>query len=179
MCVPYLPASHICMSHVTHMNESCHTYESVMSHTYAWVTWHKWMSHVTHMNQSCHTYDWVMSHIRKSHVTHMNQSCHTYDWVTSHICLSHVSRIKSCETQVSESFHTCECNTLYPILSMWMPDIVYDSQWVIPRMSHATHMSQWVIPHMERLICVNESCHTYESFQSMSHSTTNGYYMWM
>ena len=27
------------MSHVTHMNESCHT----------------WMSHVTHMNESCHT----------------------------------------------------------------------------------------------------------------------------
>ena len=32
------------MSHVTHMNESCHTYE--------------W-SHVTHMNESCHTYGQV------------------------------------------------------------------------------------------------------------------------
>ena len=35
------------------------------------------MSHVTHMNESCHTYEWVMSHIWMSHVTHMNESCHT------------------------------------------------------------------------------------------------------
>jgi len=43
------------ISHVTHMNESWHTYEGVVSHV--------WMSHVTHMNESCHTYEWVMSHI--------------------------------------------------------------------------------------------------------------------
>jgi len=24
---------------------------------------HIWMSHVTHINESCHTYEWVMSHI--------------------------------------------------------------------------------------------------------------------
>jgi len=75
--------------HVTHMNESCHTYEWVIS--YEWVTSHIWMSHathkrmshVTHMNESCHTYEWVMSHIwmshathkRMGHVTHMNESC--------------------------------------------------------------------------------------------------------
>ena len=64
-------ASHIWMSHVTHMNVSCHTYEWVMAHI--------WMSHVTHMNESCHTYEWVMSHIWMSHVTHMNESCHTYE----------------------------------------------------------------------------------------------------
>ena len=39
---------------------SCHTWtshdtrERCMSHI--------WMSHVTHMNESCHTYEWVMSH---------------------------------------------------------------------------------------------------------------------
>jgi len=41
--------SHMCMSHVTHMNESCRTYERVMSHTCT--------SHVTHMNESCRTYE--------------------------------------------------------------------------------------------------------------------------
>jgi len=41
------------------------------------------MSHVTHMNESCHTYEWVMSHIWMSHVTHMNESCHIYEWVMS------------------------------------------------------------------------------------------------
>ena len=69
--------SHIWMSHVTHMNESCHTYE--------WVMWHIWMSHVTHMNESCHTYKWVTSHIWMSYVTHMNESCHKYERVMSHM----------------------------------------------------------------------------------------------
>jgi len=35
------------MSHVTHMDESCHTCE--------WVMWHIWMSHFTHTNESYHT----------------------------------------------------------------------------------------------------------------------------
>ena len=73
------------MSQITHINESCHTYERVMSHIR--------MGHVTRMNElrhgSCHTYErvmyvWVMSHIRMSHVgmghvTHMNESWHTYE----------------------------------------------------------------------------------------------------
>jgi len=29
-----------------------------------------WMSHVTHMNESCHTYEWVMSHISMCDMTH-------------------------------------------------------------------------------------------------------------
>ena len=79
------------MSHVTHMNESCHTYEWVMSHI--------WMGHVTHMNESCHTYAWVMSHIRMHHVTHMNKSCYTYECVMSHIWMSHVTYMNaSCHT---------------------------------------------------------------------------------
>ena len=63
-------------------NESCHTYEWVMSHI--------WMSHVTHTNESRHTYEWVMSHIWKSLVTHLNESCHTYEWVMSHIWMGHL-----------------------------------------------------------------------------------------
>jgi len=58
------------------------TYEGVMSHI--------WMSHVIHMNESCHTYEWVMPHINESchiwmvHATyewvvpHMNESCHIW-----------------------------------------------------------------------------------------------------
>ena len=72
--------SHIWMCHVTHMNESCHTYEWVMSHI--------WVSHVTHMNVSCHTYEWVMSHIWMCHVTHMNEPyatyMHIFDWPHIH-----------------------------------------------------------------------------------------------
>jgi len=49
------------------------------------------MSHVTHTNESHHTYKWVMSHIQMSHVTHTNESRHTYKWVTSHIQMSHIT----------------------------------------------------------------------------------------
>ena len=68
--------THIWLSHVTHMNESCHTY--------AWATSHIYMIHVTHMNES---------HIRMSHVTHMNES---YVWRKRHsqndapcVCVTH------------------------------------------------------------------------------------------
>ena len=53
------------------MNESCHTFEWVMSHIS--------MSHVAHMSESCRTYEWVMLHIWMSHVTNMSESCHTYE----------------------------------------------------------------------------------------------------
>jgi len=36
-----------------------------------------WMSHGTHVDESCCTYEWVMIHIWSSHVTHMNVLCHT------------------------------------------------------------------------------------------------------
>ena len=102
-----------CMSHVAHMNESCRTYEWVMSHI--------WMSHVAHMNESCRTYErvtshiWLMSHISIndvrqmnesrhthtwiSHVTHIYESCHTYEWVISNMWICHVTRMnESCRT---------------------------------------------------------------------------------
>ena len=47
---PHETSSYISL---THVNESCHTNEWVMSH--------KWMSHVTQMNETCHTNEWVMS----------------------------------------------------------------------------------------------------------------------
>ena len=111
------------MSHVTRMNESCHTYEWVMSHVWmshlsnrsgAVVMEGKvqkiriWMSHVAYMKESCRTYEWVLSHIWISHVAHMDESCQTeqalwsfswrcqmnwYKWVMSHIWTSHVAHM--------------------------------------------------------------------------------------
>ena len=40
---------------------------------------------IWYINQSCHTYEWIMSHIWMSHVPHVNDSCHTYEWVVSHM----------------------------------------------------------------------------------------------
>jgi len=70
------------MSHVSYMNESCRTYEHIMSH--------RRMSHVAHMCESCHTYKWAMSHTWMSHVAHTNTSCPTDEWVKSQVWMSHV-----------------------------------------------------------------------------------------
>ena len=88
-------------SHVTNMNKSCCTVESVMSHvwisldeschTYESVMLRTWMRRVTHMHESCHTYKWVMSHMWMRRDTHMHESCHTYEWVMSYVCPSNAS----------------------------------------------------------------------------------------
>jgi len=75
------------MCHVTHMNESCHTYAWVMSHT--------GMSRVTYMNESCQQQQLLVyhfthfhlcyTHTQISHVTYTNQSSHEHESVMSHI----------------------------------------------------------------------------------------------
>ena len=118
---------HFWMSHVTHVNESRHTCEWVMSHM--------WMSHVTRVNELCHTcegvmslmwmtrshWEWIRSHIWMSHVAHMNESCHTYEWVMSYVAATqHIvsligfickgdsfSMTRSHVTNANESFQTC------------------------------------------------------------------------
>jgi len=83
--------SHIWMSHVTHKNELCHTYERVVSNVEG-VLSQVQMDDVARMNQyqkgamagaACSSYEWVMSHIWRSHDKHMNKSCHTNEWVMS------------------------------------------------------------------------------------------------
>jgi len=51
--------SFICVTWLIHMCDMTHSY---VTRTTQWVRL-AWMSHVTHMNESCHTYEWVMSHI--------------------------------------------------------------------------------------------------------------------
>ena len=81
--------------------ESCHTYED-SCHTYDWVMSHIWMSHVTRMNESCHTHPELQNSRKSQSlglVIHMKDSCHTYELVRSHICMSHVTRMnESCHT---------------------------------------------------------------------------------
>jgi len=163
----------IWMSHVTQMNQSCHSnervmYAWVMSHiwmshvtqsstamhrsSFEYVTWitsriasHTWMSHVTHVNESCHSHESVTSHTWMSHVTHMNESCQTHESVTSHTWMSHV-------THVNESCHTHEWVTSHT----WMR--------LVTHMNESRHTHEWVTSHtwMSHVTHMNESCHTHE-----------------
>jgi len=79
--------SHIRMSHVTHMHESCDTY--------TWTHIHD-LQHTSEQGRDWHTYDRTNScvdesRIQMSDVTHIIQSCHTYQWVMSRIPISHVT----------------------------------------------------------------------------------------
>jgi len=56
------------MSHVGHINESCHTYEGVVSHITV-------VEHVD-MNESHGTYEPVKWHTRMSCVAPIKESCH-------------------------------------------------------------------------------------------------------
>ena len=137
--------THMVASHVTHINESCHTYEWVMSHI--------WMIHVTHMNRSCHTYEWVvsnervMSHIWMSHVTRMNESCHTYEWVMLHIwiesCHTHEC-VPEVSSHIQMNPNSCyELNTprtrhvhVYPKLDAWRAAVSFAEASSDMKMSH-------------------------------------------
>jgi len=102
------------MSHVTHLNESCHTSEWVMSliwrsHvTHPWVMSHFWMSHVTHLKESCHASERVISPIEMRHNTLLNQACRSSDWVMHGIC-------KGVEKNYPNAlqYTATHCNTLH------------------------------------------------------------------
>jgi len=86
------------MSHVTHMNESCHTYNtSIEGHgqtirslgntrtsdtrrsvTHERAMLHVCMSHGTLVDTSYFICECVTSHIRTKYVTVVYESCHTY-----------------------------------------------------------------------------------------------------
>jgi len=73
------------MSHVTHVNESCHTCEWVMSHM--------WMSHVTRVNEwePCHIHEWMSASHVPQFMWHIGMgkgvsSCHTYEWLGASLC---------------------------------------------------------------------------------------------
>jgi len=88
--------SHMWMSHVTHMTESCRTYANESCHTCEWVMSNMWishvthlMSHVTHMNESCLLISpaQLMRLKGRNHVAYVNESRHICEWILSnHIC---------------------------------------------------------------------------------------------
>ena len=142
------------MSHVTHMNESCHTSEHPRSRQCARVA----MRQVTHINESCHTHEHPLStrtyhfqcaRIAMSHVTHMNHTCHTHKRVMSHIWTSHDApllrlMIDTCHTySINESWHMYKkvISHISKVTShMWMRHVT--------RAHAACHTYEWCMSFM-------------------------------
>jgi len=81
------------MSHITHVDESRHTWGCVVSqilltsrHMCWWVMSHILMCRVTHVDESCHTCGYVVTQMLISHVTHVNAFAWSVDYSNpSHI----------------------------------------------------------------------------------------------
>ena len=157
-------------SHLPHMNESCHTYELVMPHVC--------MSHVTHMSESCHTYEGVVSHIWMSHVTHMSESRDTYEYVLCHIWMCHVSHIWMCHVSRIWICHVSHvnvpCATWHNSVPprrwlAWCPSraiVTYDTasrifEFVHTYLNEFSHIWTSHVPHMIQsyVTCVWVRCH--------------------
>ena len=148
------------MSHVTHMNASCHTYEWVMSYM--------WMSHVIHMNESCHTHTAACAHC----VTHMKESCHTYEGVVaqpmsstmSHaVCatwlMSHVTSTRHFD---NETWLMSHFDNETGLMSSTMSHEPCHT-WLISRVTHDSWVRQWVMSHIWRH-SLNKSSKHHELF---------------
>ena len=159
--------SHMCMSNVTHVNASRHTCKSVISHGNG----ASHVAYMSHMNESCRTYEWVMLHIRMSHVshgTHINESCRTYEWVMSQICTRHITHVwvtsDTCVTHANQTwlkYEPYECVTSH----IWMSHVAYVICVVHTHVKYARHIHEscsytsheWHMCHTR----VKGSCRTY------------------
>jgi len=121
------------MSHVTHMKESWHTCEWVMSHI--------WMSHVTPMNDSCRQAGRSLrcKPFKRVTVTHTNESWHTYEWVMSHPWTSHVK-------QADRSLRPIPYHCMNASWHTWMSHDTHITESQHARMSH-----EWATTHMNEL----------------------------
>jgi len=121
----------VSMSHIAHVEKSCHTHK--------WVMLHARMSPV--QLETRRTHQWVMSHMKMSHVIRVNESRGTHALVTAHSQTHTQSTNQPAEQQrIKYGTHlTCE----------WGIDMTYD--WVIP----ATHSyaSLWrILPQEQQRI---------------------------
>jgi len=109
-------AENVSPRNIIRTNESCHTYEWVISHIYEWVMSHIHVSESchTHASESCHTHVWVMSRsmhqtchrLCTSHDTHTNESWCIYKRVMTHLRMRHVANMRSHVAAMSETCHT-------------------------------------------------------------------------
>jgi len=178
---------------IRNINESCHTYEWVMSHI--------WMSHVTHMDESClisissgismfMPHVWVMSHIVGVmlhtwvmcvcqiyhsaaliwgcvtwliHICHMYamKSCHICEWVMSHILIS----IHICHMYAMTHSYVCHDSFIsMPWLIRKRKCHTYEWVMVYIWMSPGTHMndSKHVWHYSQDILMTVAPCHMYE-----------------
>jgi len=120
-------------------DESCPTYEYVMSHLQRSFVPYTNASCPTY-NTTCPTYERVVSHVQMRHVPHTNESCPTYKWVLSRthtngscpMCKYHI------HIQMNHVPHTNKSRPTY--------------KWV------KSYTQKWVMCHIHRRIGQTNTC---------------------
>ena len=154
-------------SHITHMNESCHTRERV-----------------AHMNESYHAYELIhmcvkelyhayeraMSHMWTGHVTHVRESRHTCEWVMSHMWMSQIYRqnAKYVKREPHTQNETCICRKR-PIKKTYKRDLqtLCRNDWVSTLCWYIEDQSD------ERVMSCNTHTHTHSLSLSLSLTHTH------
>jgi len=141
------------MSHTTHRNESCHTYE--------WVISYIWGSHGTHMNESCHTNEWVMSHIW------VGWSHATYKWITGWCGVATVSRINKTIgllCRILSLLYGSFAKETYNLIDPTNQSHLIERRVYTLFCKKLSHTCEWVLSRIQlsHVIDMNASCHTYE-----------------
>jgi len=187
------------MSHVSHITESSHTYEWVMSHMWASHVTHRyksvisrvWMSHFTPTNEPRHTFSnkWCPAHqsvsIWASHVTHRHDSTKWFLPPNDTPLISY-ERVMS-RTDMTQSCYTdgwvMSCIDIYQSCQKYGWVSCYAYGWVMSRiqMSHITLMNQschayeWVVSHILENITPHPTCvsHVTYTYDCVSHIWTS------
>ena len=125
------------------------------------------MSHVTHINESCHTYQWVLSHLGMSlvtlwHICHvMTYKFMSHTWM--HYVMSTYMSERMPSNIMTRMSHTCIRMTLWHVVSTWHYDTCRIHVWDI----RIEYMCETFESHtcVTRVIMSCEyMCETFESF---------------
>ena len=183
--------THVCMSHVTYMNESCSTHE--------WVKSYIWMSHVTHMNESYYAFEWACCSVLQCvavccsvlqcfavcvlriwtcHVTLLNRSCdspwpcgdpqsplwrqnHSQIWISDWSCLMRDKTHVRHDSVICVTWLIHMCN---------MTHVSHDScePWLMRDMTHVRYESVICVTWLIHMCDVTHSCVWYDSFISVT-----------
>ena len=154
------------MSHVTHMNESCHSNIALCGLNMGWL---RLVGSSKLQVSSAENSLFYRALLQKRpiivrsllivatpypiaclrHVTRMNESSHTYTWVMSGVRMCHV-------TYMNASCHTYECDMSH----IWM--------WHVSSMGAPCYAHAWVMSHTNESCQLCEwTCHTNECVMSL------------
>ena len=113
---------------------SCHRYK-----------WGIWISHVTHINESCHAgtelhAGQVVLLVRMCHGTQTYESWHTYEWVISHVWTSHITQVINCALiEATDAY-----NGVGKCIHIYMYTYIYKNIYVYMHMCICMHIYLWI-----------------------------------